>query len=393
MSAAATSRRARRFVAVGTGFLLVWQAAALAGVSRRAELALGLLGFVLHVVFGKAYALVPTYFDRELAAPRAPALHLPLSAVGAGALGATAVVDAPPVVEALGALAWAAGVAVFLAALGWTVRDNPTGAETGTSEANRERRAVDRAANAFVPVALAYLGLGSYELLAGALGLPSPFGGALPRAAHLLAAGGAGTLLFAVGFRLLPRFLVARPPRPLVPVVLLAGAVGPALVAATLPAGRWFPLAAAVEATAVVGFALAYLALFVRSERRRVGFYGVLAGAAAGTVGVLLGASFVFLGPRPALVAAHLRANLLGFLGLTVVGVSYQFYPPSVGTFPGAGDRTAAAALGGLGVGLLAEVVGYAGGVDALATAGAALALAGAATHCYLVFGLFRERG
>jgi len=52
--------------------------------------------------------------------------------------------------------------------------------------------------------------------------------------------------VFALGFRLLPRFLVS-----------------------SFGFGRWFRLGAGLEAVALVGFAVAYADTFVRSERRR----------------------------------------------------------------------------------------------------------------------------
>lgn len=89
MTAAEVSARVRRFVLAGVGFLLVWQVARLAGVPRRTEVVLGLSGFVLHVLFGKAYALLPAYFDRGLAWPRAPAVQFPLTVLGVLGLAAT----------------------------------------------------------------------------------------------------------------------------------------------------------------------------------------------------------------------------------------------------------------------------------------------------------------
>ena len=176
----------------------------------------------------------------------------------------------PAVVGAVGAVGWALGVGVFLVTLGWTLRDNPAGAGTGTGEANAERRPVDRFANAFVPVVLAYLALGSYQTLALRTSLPAVLGPYPPRVSHLLGAGAAVLLVFAVGFRLLPRFLVAHPSRALVAVVLPSGSVAPVLLAASLVGrGALFRAGAALEAVAVVGFALALGALFARSDRRR----------------------------------------------------------------------------------------------------------------------------
>ncbi len=333
---------------------------------------------------------MPAYFDRELAVPRAPAVHLPFATAGTGALAVGALTPVG-VVATVGAALWAVGVAIFLAAMGWTLRGNFTGRETGTGEAKADRRPVDRYANAFVPVALAYLAWGSYEVLAAHSGLPPLLDGYGPRASHLLAAGTAALLIFAVGFRLLPRFLVAYPPRPLVAVVLPAGAAGPAVVAATLPAGRWFALGAALEATAVLGFAAAYGYLFATSDRRRVGFYAVLAAATAGAAAALLGLHFAVGSLAPGPVAAHARLNLLGFLGLTVVGVTYQFYPPAVGQFPAGDDRTAYATVALLAGGLAVEAVGLLASVDAAVLAGEVAVLVGAAGYAYLLANLLRQ--
>jgi len=393
-----SSRWARRFVLAGAAFLLVWQAGELAGVARRTGVTLGLLGFVFHTVFGKAYSLVPTYFDRDLATTRLMPAQLGLSIAGtallavAGEFPDAAVASVGVSAGAAGAVLWAGGVAVFLGTIGWTVRDNLSGAETGTGEHNADRRAVDRLANLFVPVALLYLGIGSYALLAAETGVPTLVDGYPPRATHLLAAGSGALLVFAVGFRLLPRFLVAAPPRPLVALVLPTGALGPALLAVDLPAGRWFRAGAALQALAVGGFAVAFWVLYARSDRRRVGFYGVLVATVAGLLAVALGLAFAVDAPTADLVSAHRRLTVLGFLGLTIVGVSYQFYPPGVGTFPGAGGRTALVAIALLFGGLLVETGGLAADVGLVTLAGRAAGVAGAATHLFLLAGLFRER-
>jgi hypothetical protein len=159
--AATASRGSRQFVAVGVCGLVVWQAAVLVGIPRRTSVALGALGFVLHVVFGEAYALLPSYYDRRLAVPRAPAVNLPLSVVGAACLALAPLDGVPRAAAGVGATAWGLGVAVFVGVIAATVRDNPTGSETGTGEANAHRRPVDRAANATVPVAVGYLAAGA----------------------------------------------------------------------------------------------------------------------------------------------------------------------------------------------------------------------------------------
>ncbi|PSP56055.1 hypothetical protein BRC82_02665 [Halobacteriales archaeon QS_1_67_19] len=388
MAAGAVTRWARRFVAAGGAFLLAWQAAALFGWPRQLRISLAVHGFVLHAVFGKAYSLVPSYFDRELATPRAPAVQFPLSVAGALGLAAGSLPSVPEAAGALGTGCWLAGVAVFVGALGWTLRDNPTGRETGTGDTDAHRRGVDRFANAFVPIVFAYLLAGSYGTAAPHVGLPAP---AFPQTAHLLAAGTAALLVFAVGFRLLPRLLVADPPRALVAVVLPAGALGPALLAWGLyrESGLW--AGAALQALAVLGFGLAYAALFARSERRRIGGYAVLAAVGCGALGVLLGLHFAAVGIAPDLVVAHFRLNVLGFLGLTIVGATYQFYPPSVGRVRWATDRTAGASILLLAGGLLGEAVGAVAASGRLAAAGRAGALAGALLFAGLIAAAFRR--
>ncbi|WP_256298183.1 hypothetical protein [Haloarchaeobius salinus] len=389
---ATVSRWARRYVGVAVAALFAWQVGLLVGVPRGTEVALGLYGFVLHVVFGKAYSLVPSYFDRELAEPRAAIAQLPLTAVGTACLALAPLRSTPDTLEAAGAVLWAAGVVVFVGTLAWTVRDNLTGAETGTGGPNAHRAGVDRAANAVVPVALAYLLVGSYATLGVAGVVPPVFDGYPPRTTHLLGTGTATLLVFGIGARLLPRFLVAEPPKSLVWVVLPAGAVGPVLLAATLPAGPGFHLAAAVETVAVVGYAAIVGTLFVRSDNRRTALYGVLLGAGGGVAAVALGAWFAFAGLDGALVPAHRRLTLLGFLGLTVVGVSLQFYPPNVGRWPGCDDRTALASMALLAVGVAVQAVGAAVLTTWIESVGVGLALVGTLGYAYLLAGAFATR-
>jgi hypothetical protein len=107
---------------------------------------------------------------------------------------------------------------------------------------------------------------------------------------------------------------------------------------------------------------------------------------------VLVGLHFAFVETGFGLVDAHFRLNVLGFLGLTVVGATYQFYPPTVGTVPGASDRTALTAAVLIGLGLLGELGGAIARAELAVGAGRAVALAGAATFAYLVLGVFWER-
>jgi hypothetical protein len=154
-------------------------------------------------------------------------------------------------------------------------------------------------------------------------------------------------------------------------------------------------------ARGAAGETVAHRTLFARSDRRRVGLYAVLPATLAGLVGVGAGLLFVTGVPTATLVRTHLRANVLGVLGLTIVGLSYQFYPPAIGTTPGATDRTAFVSIarlaGGLGVeiarlagGLGVEIAGAFAGTDPLVGVGEAFALLGAGLYAYLLASAFR---
>jgi hypothetical protein len=387
MTAGRVTTWSQRFLGTAALLLVAWQVAALAGLGRRVGVLLGVYGFVLHAVFGKAYSLVPAYFDRQLAIPEAPAVQFPLSVTGVVAM-ATGVALGVDWLRSAGSMLWLVGVLAFVGTLTWTVRTNPTGAETGTGETSADRARVDRVANAGMPVAVAYLAAGAYATAAAYGPLPSVLGAYPARASHLVAAGAAALLLFAVGFRLLPRFLVAHPPRGAVYLVLPAGAAGPALLAVGLPAGNLLRAGAALEALAVAGFAGTVWAMFVRSDRDRVGLWGPVLGGAAGVAAALLGLHFAFAGTTPGLTAAHFRLMTLGLLGLSVVGATYQFYPPAVGTLPGADDLTALASLGLLSGGLALEAAALAAVVPAAVSAGRLVGVAGAGAYAYLLVGI-----
>lgn len=390
-AAARISRWARRFVLAGAVWLAIWQIAVLAGVSHRSSVMLGLLGFVFQTVFGKAYSLVPSYFDRSLATTRLMPVHLLFANIGPALLVA-GIETATPRLQIAGAASWLLAVVLFVGTIGATIRDNPFGSETGTGDASEHRGPLDRTANRFLPVVLGYLLLGSYGLLAAETVLPTVFDGYPPRSSHLLGAGGGVLLVFTIGFRLLPRFFVATVERELALIVLTTGALGPAIIAASLPAGGLFIIGAVLQATAVIGYAVAVGLLFARSDRRRVGLYGVLAGVGAGVLAVAIGLLFAFDGVSAARISAHARLNLLGLLGLTIVGVTYQFYPPGVSSVPLVDDRTAFLALGLLGGGVLVEASAILAGLTPLITLGRALAAGGAVVHLLVVSSVIAER-
>ena len=137
----AVSRWSRRFVTASLAWFVCWQVAAVAAAGRSVTVTLGLYGFVLHAIFGKGYALGPTYFDRELAVRRAPAVHLPVATLGTAALAMerAGIVSEPWGVA--GDVLWGLGCGIFVVVIAWSVRDNIFGRETGTSRANADASA------------------------------------------------------------------------------------------------------------------------------------------------------------------------------------------------------------------------------------------------------------
>ncbi|WP_411966027.1 hypothetical protein [Haloferax sp. YSMS24] len=399
MTGTGRSRWSRWFVVLSVAFLVCWRLGALVGIPRRAEVILALFGFVFHVVFGMAYLLIPSYFGTVLSTDRIPLVHLVLAVSGTVLLVLSAFAVGPPSLGMLGALLWSGGVAAFVSALFWSIRDELRRGETGTASHRQAFEWVDRYANRFVPVAFFYLVVGSYELLARSTTLPGLTDGYFPRITHLLAAGFVVLLVFTLGVRLAPRFLGVPAPRALTAVVLPAGAVGPGLVAIGLSSGPVFVAGAVAEAVAFVGFAALYLVVFLQSDRRRIGSESVLAGVLSGVAGVTIGLT-VALGPlvglppfSAAAVQAHLQLNLLGFLGLVVVGFALMFFPPTAGRFRGSNERTARLTIAVLVAGVVVSVVGQFTGGSVVATVGDGVVLIGTFGYGYLLTRLLVEIG
>ena len=374
-------------------YLVLWQIAILLDLHRPAVIGFALYGFVFHVIFGKAYALVPAYFDRHLVTPWGPRLQLPLTATGAMALSVAPLVETTRDLTQIGFILWVSGAAIFFATLVGTIGTNLHGGETGTGEVNRHRQHIDRFANAFVPIALAYFVVGSYEALAGVTVVPSVVIAVDPQITHLFAAGMATLLVFAIGSRLLPRFFVAHVPRPLVFVMLTSGAVAPALLVVGFGNGFAFLAGAVLLWIGMTSYTISVIVLASQTDRRRVGFIGVGLGALAGFLGVGVGVFMVLVGQTVSLIAIHIRILTLGFLALTIIGVLFQFYPPSIGTLPAVSDRSALASIVMLAIGLAVEVIGLIGAAPSIMTAGRVLVVLGATGAAWILVALTIERG
>ena len=365
-------RWTRLFTVAGVAFLVVWRVGLLAGVPARSAVALAVPGFVLHVVFGHAYLLVPAYFGRVHRPGRLPGVHLLLAASGMLLLAASFLPAAPAGTRLAGALAWAGGVVAFVASLARSLRGVARDPFADASNL------AERAAVLALLVPFAYLVAGSYDLLAATTGAPHLLAASPAGVSHLFAAGVAALLVFALGVRLLPRFLGADPLAAPSIFVLAAGSVGPGLLARSLWGGWLFRVAAAVEGAAVVGFFAHAVVLFARSDRHRVGLDAILAGLGAGALAVAVAGGVAAGWLSPARIGAHVALVLGGFLAVTVAGFLVQFYPPSVTDAAGTSETTTGAALAALLAGAVVEAGALAVGAPVLATGGRVLAAGGA---------------
>jgi hypothetical protein len=392
VSRARISRWAGRTVLAGLCWLAVAAVSVLVDLRSSVTVALALPGAACTVFMGKAFGLLPSYFARTLEPVWAPQFTGIFAVLGVLGLALSPMPDVPAEMGVLGAALWLCAVLVWAGSLAWTARDNLTGRETGTGEANEDRQPLDRFANAAAPIAVLYLLAGAVFLLGVQADILRVVGRQAV-VAHLLGAGGAALAIFAVGFRLYPRFLVAHPPRLLPRLVLPAGAVGPVLLAFGVTGRQWaLHAGAGLEFVAILGFAVAYSATFWRSDRRRIGLYGPLIGILLALTAAVLAVLVVTgLGSR-GLIPIHRRFMLIGFLGTTIAGTAIQFYPPAVGSLWLSTDRTAAVALAAIGGGTAVNGAGLSLDSQLLAMSGGAVTVIGATLIPLLVGATLLER-
>jgi hypothetical protein len=234
-----------------------------------------------------------------------------------------------------------------------------------------------------IPVAVGYLFVGTGVLLSTVPGFPTVL--TFPAVVHFYATGFVALSIFALGCRLVTGFFHVTPPRSLSWPVLVCGAVAPGVLATNFWRPPWFVVGAGLEAVAVIGYAALVGVVAYRTDRRRIGLYGVAVGALAGAAGVSLALAGVLGVGGPSTVAAHVPVVLDGFLLATIVGYAYQFFPVTNGQFYGATDRTALATILLLACGTGVHATGIVVVGDPLRASGAALAALGTGGYAYLI--------
>lgn len=350
----------------------------------------GLFGAVFPMIFGMGYLLFPSYVGETLSTAWAPGIHFLLAVGGGGLLIATrrGLLDSPA--QLLGAILWAAGVAVFLGTIGWSIApaaELPTDLKAGVR--NRAQRS-SRLGLLAVPIAMGYLILGTVALLARAVRGGGYFDVSAPAVIHLFGTGVVVLLILALGLKLLVGFLHVTPPHSLSWVALSCGAVAPAILAGSFYRPPLFLVGAGLEGVAVISYAVLIAVVGLRADRRRTGFVGLAIGAIAGVtaVGIAI-ANALDLGWAPG-IRAHVVLVINGFILSTIIGYAYQFFPVPNGQFWGASDRTATGTILLFGLGTALVVTGDTAELDIVSVLGVILTIGGTGGYAYLLIQRFR---
>jgi hypothetical protein len=373
-----------RFAIASALSMVALQAALLFDASYRLLALVGLFGAVLPMVFGMAYLLFPSYLGRTLSTQRLPGIHFFLTYAGTGLLVGHELLDSRAALLPVGALSWSLGVAVFVGALlrpvAFAIAADPS--VVLPSEVDGQRST--RLATAMLPVAVGYLVVGTVALLSTVFGFPAP-GGTFPSVVHLYGAGFAALLIFALGMRLTAGFFHVTPPTEVSWLVLACGGVAPFLLATSFWRPPWFLVGAGLEVLAMLGYATLIGVVASRTDRRRVGLYGVGLGALGGLTAVAVALGVVVGVVDFDAIAVHVALVLTGFLVPTIVGYAYLFFPVTTGQFRGATESAALATIAALGFGALVRVLGVVTGFALLRSAGTGLALLGTVGYVYLL--------
>lgn len=339
---------------------------AVAGLSRASLLdALPLIamgGFVTLIV-GTTRMLLEGPADRDVAGARRLRWGV-LGLLVVGSAGLYLGADLPNVIPAVAGTIWGAGLVIHVGIVLVTVRRPRRGSATADGD-----RTLQRWLGGIDAVALLYA-------VAAAVLVPLAWAGPVPRpvAVHVLLLGFVTLTIVGVVGHVLPRFThVPLPKRAFLPA-LGPVAVGPALVAVEL---AWAPellfIGAAVVAVGLAPFGVAVLWMLAKAKRWRAPLAAVAAGVSFLLIGVGLGVLFAVDPTRRGLTPLHGAINVLGFVGLFVLGFAAELYAPSIVADPTRFRVQARTALGGAVAGVALVAVGFPFGHDLLVRGGLVL--------------------
>lgn len=224
-------------------------------------------------------------------------------------------------------LVWMVGIALHARVVGGTIRSYVW---------NRSGRLpmVGRGLGAHGPlmaVALAY-GVATVPVLVLALEEAVPW----PSLVHVLVTGFIAITIVGVGGLILPRFADVTLPRFVWTAPGLAAASAPAFLAAGVSGSLiLLRVGAALGALGFGSFATTVLWVCARARRRRPSLFAYAGGAASLLGGIALGVGFAF-GESAGLdlVPLHGSLNLVGFVGLFMLGGAIDLYGPSLRRSP-----------------------------------------------------------
>jgi hypothetical protein len=345
----------------------------------------GLFGAVLPMVFGMAYLLLPSYVGRTLSTQRLPGVHFILTYAGVGLLLGHELLERENFLLLGGVLLWSTGVVIFIGTLLWTILPAIIANQGMVRPSNLRPQRSTKLAMLAIPIALGYLIVGTIALLSTVDGFPNLIDATFPMVVHFYATGFVSLLIFALGIRLLTGFFHVTLPKSLSWLVLLCGSVAPSALAFKFYHPPWFTIGASLEFIAIMGYAFLVAIVAYRTDRYRVGLYGIGLGALGGllSVGVAL-ANVIGVTGGPD-IAAHVIVVLNGFLLLTIIGYAYQFFPVTSGQFWGATQRTGVVTIFVLGTGTGIQAIDVFKDVSWLQLCGIVLALIGTSGYSYLM--------
>lgn len=379
------SRWTRYFTVASASVLVIVQAIPLLNGDRHLMAVLAVFGFIGPMIFGMAYLLLPSFVGRTLVHQHLPGHHFVLAYTGTAAIVGGQFLGLDDPILSIGIVLWSLGVMMFLAELLWTIAPEilqPRGLIFNMG--NQSDHSI-RLALLMIPVALGYLLIGTIALLGRANLIPRLLPPGMAPIVHYYAAGFGALLIFSLGVRLMPGFFHVNLPNRGATVVLVSGAISPGLLGTYFLQGLWFRVGALLAFTAMVGYAVLVASVYFKSDRLRIGFYGILLGAITGTMAVVLGLTVVVGGGFQGALTGHVGLILTGFFALTIIGYVFQFYPVTSGQYFAASRRTAMSSIGAIAIGAILQVTGHVIGLTHIERSGALIAFFGAVGYWYLI--------